>query len=164
MKLTNLSKLLIKFIGGGLVNFPTRYLKEVEVEAEGGENDGGGSGNNDDELISNAKMAFANFVNNDLEEDPPLYTEDDVELPDKYIYINDTDKEIYEVGPYGGKVAIPLYLKNRNLTENNIVLYPGGPGLSKDNRKLNLDTMISDLTNKTSLNLSDYIWYRPDFN
>ena len=46
MKFTNISKLLIKFIGGGLVNFPTRYLKEVEVEAEGGENDGGGNSDN----------------------------------------------------------------------------------------------------------------------
>lgn len=40
MKFTNLSKLLIKFIGGGKIDFPTNNLREVEIEPfDGGASD-----------------------------------------------------------------------------------------------------------------------------
>lgn len=157
MKFTNLSKLLIKFIGGGLVNFPTRYLKEVEVEAEGGENDGGGSGNNDDELISNTKKIYASYVNGHSGEETPLYTEDNVELPDKYICVDQTAKEIYEVGSYCG-LASPLYLKNRSLNDNNIIAdNRNRPILYKDATIMNANILLQNFINKSSINLDDYI-------
>lgn len=31
MKYTNIKKLLIKFMGGGLINFPTRFLRYVKI-------------------------------------------------------------------------------------------------------------------------------------
>lgn len=158
MKITNLTKLIIRFLGGGKIDFPTSNLREVEIEPFDGEGGSEESGNND-ELISNTKKMFANFVNNHLKEDPPLYTEDDVELPDKYIYINNTDKEIYEVSPRAGSMAMPLYLKNRDLNENKIIITGSSPELSVDERRINIDIIFSDFTNKSSLNLSDYIFY-----
>lgn len=40
MKITNLTKLIIRFLGGGKIDFPTNNLREVEIEpfdGEGGE-------------------------------------------------------------------------------------------------------------------------------
>ncbi len=107
---------------------------------------------------------FANLLNRDLEEGSPLYTEDDVELPDKYIYIDGFNKEVYEIDPRGVSTAFPLYLKNRNLNENNIILSVGGLILYKDARITNTDTIPSEFTNRTSLNLSDYFYCRSNFN
>ena len=48
MKYTNIKKLLIKFFGGGLINFPTRFLRWVIIEGDSdgddGEDDGGDEG------------------------------------------------------------------------------------------------------------------------
>ena len=41
MKFTNISKFIIKFMGGGKINFPFNNLKEVEIN---GDNDGEGGG------------------------------------------------------------------------------------------------------------------------
>ena len=35
MKVTNIKKLLIKFIGGGLINFPTRFLRWIKIDGDG---------------------------------------------------------------------------------------------------------------------------------
>ena len=43
MKFTNIKKLIIKFMGGGLINFPTRFLRWVKIEGDT-EDDGGGGG------------------------------------------------------------------------------------------------------------------------
>lgn len=159
MKFTNLSKLLIKFIGGGLVNFPTRYLKEVELEGEGGESEGGESGN-DDELISNTKKIFAAYVNAGNQGETS-YTEDNVELPDKYIAVNGTTKEIYEVASCCG-IAAPLYLKNRSLNDNNIIINTSNnPALYKVESILDANVLVQNFINKTSLNLNDYISFKP---
>lgn len=158
MKITNLTKLIIRFLGGGKIDFPTSNLREVEIEPFDGESGNEGSGNND-ELISNTKMAFANFLNRDIGEGSS-YTKDDVELPDKYIYVDSNNKEIYEIYPCGAGMAFPLYLKNRNLNENNIVLSIGGLTLYENARITNLDTIPSDFTNRTSLNLIDYHYFR----
>lgn len=156
MKLTNLSKLLIKFIGGGLVNFPTRYLKEVEVEAEGGESDGEGSENND-ELISNTKKIYASYINVINGGETLSYTEDNVELPDKYISVDETAKEIYEAGSYCG-LTTALYLKNRSLNDNNIVAnISNRPILYKNASIKDSNILTQNYINKTSINLDDYI-------
>ena len=47
MKFTNVKQLIIKFMGGGLINFPTRFLRWVKIngdtEDDGDSDDGGGS-------------------------------------------------------------------------------------------------------------------------
>lgn len=46
MKIEHIHKLILKFMGGGIVNFPTRFLKWIKVEScdcdGGGGDDGGG--------------------------------------------------------------------------------------------------------------------------
>ncbi len=48
MKFTNVTQLIIKFMGGGLINFPTRFLRWVKINGDTDDSDdgGGGSGNN----------------------------------------------------------------------------------------------------------------------
>ena len=47
MKYTNIKKLLIKFMGGGLINFPTRFLRWIKIDGDAEGDDGGGSGGDD---------------------------------------------------------------------------------------------------------------------
>lgn len=46
MKFTNVKQLIIKFMGGGIINFPTRFLRWVKIngdsEDDSGSDDGGG--------------------------------------------------------------------------------------------------------------------------
>lgn len=42
MKYTNIKKLLIKFMGGGLINFPTRFLRWIKIDGDSDGSDGGG--------------------------------------------------------------------------------------------------------------------------
>ena len=44
MKYTNIKKLLIKFMGGGLINFPTRFLRWIKIDGDAEGDDGGGGG------------------------------------------------------------------------------------------------------------------------
>ena len=54
MKFTNVKQLIIKFMGGGLINFPTRFLRWVKINGDvEGDDGGGGSGSGDDEYLSN---------------------------------------------------------------------------------------------------------------
>ena len=53
MKFTNVKQLIIKFMGGGLINFPTRFLRWVKIngdsdgsDGDGSDDGGGGSGAN----------------------------------------------------------------------------------------------------------------------
>ena len=50
MKYTNIKKLLIKFMGGGLIDFPTRFLRWVKIDGDTESDDGGG-----DTPVSNVK-------------------------------------------------------------------------------------------------------------
>lgn len=43
MKFTNIKQLLINFKGGGLINFPFKHLKEVDIDGDTDEQSGGGS-------------------------------------------------------------------------------------------------------------------------
>ena len=49
MKYTNIKKLLIKFMGGGLINFPTRFLRWIKIDGDAeGDDSGGGGGDGED--------------------------------------------------------------------------------------------------------------------
>lgn len=48
MKFTNVKQLIIKFMGGGLINFPTRFLRWVKIN---GDSDGSDDGGGDDSEI-----------------------------------------------------------------------------------------------------------------
>lgn len=165
MKLTNLSKLLIKFIGGGLVNFPTRYLKEVEVEAEGGENDGGGS-ENDDELLLKTKQIIADYASVHLGNGTQEYVADDVKLPDFYIYFDRNNKILYDCNleiSYIDLQLLPVYLRSRNIAEDSIIITSNGYSLANiPATPLNLfiSTLPEGTVNKISFNVDDYIIYQ----
>lgn len=63
MKVTKLTKLLISFMGGGKIDFPTRHLREVEIEGDGLDGGGGGQEETDevkiylDELATRVKSS-----------------------------------------------------------------------------------------------------------
>ena len=42
MKFTNVKQLIIKFMGGGLINFTTRFLRWVKINGDSDDSDGGG--------------------------------------------------------------------------------------------------------------------------
>lgn len=41
MKFTNVKQLIIKFMGGGIINFPTRFLRWVKINGDNNSNDSG---------------------------------------------------------------------------------------------------------------------------
>lgn len=47
MKFTNVKQLIIKFMGGGLINFPTRFLRWVKINGDSDDSDDGGGGDGD---------------------------------------------------------------------------------------------------------------------
>lgn len=166
MKFTNLSKLLIKFIGGGLVNFPTRYLKEVEVEAEGGESDGEGSGN-DNELLLKTKQLIADYGSKTFQGGTHEYVADDVELPDFYIYFDTDNKILYDCSIemcYINPQLIPVYLNSRNIAEDSIIISSNGRYSSSNAPTRSLSSFIGILpegiVNKISFNIDDCIIYQ----
>lgn len=63
MKITKLTKLLISFMGGGKIDFPTRHLRDVEIEGDGLDGGGGGQEETDevkiylDELATKVKSS-----------------------------------------------------------------------------------------------------------
>lgn len=67
MKYTNIKKLLIKFMGGGLINFPTRFLRWIKIDGDADGNDGGGggddSGDNNDVFFVPATIQPKYFIN-----------------------------------------------------------------------------------------------------
>lgn len=48
MKFTNVKQLIIKFMGGGLINFPTRFLRWVKINGDNDDSDDGGDGGGSD--------------------------------------------------------------------------------------------------------------------
>lgn len=60
MKVTKLTKLLISFMGGGKIDFPTRHLRDVEIEGDG--LDGGGGGQEETDEIKTYLDEFATRV------------------------------------------------------------------------------------------------------
>ena len=74
MKIEHINKLILKFIGGGIVNFPTRFLKWIKVEScgcngeDGDNDDSGGDSSNcmtiEDFADFNISVAYNDYVNN----------------------------------------------------------------------------------------------------
>ena len=165
MKFTNISKFIIKFMGGGKINFPFNHLKEVEVEAEGGESDGGGSEDND-ELLLKTKQLIADYGSKTFGNGTHEYVADDVELPDAYIYFDSNNLILYdcdlEAIYINGQPLIPIYLKSRNIKEDSII-FRGQTGCSLRSNVLDtpLDLIISKFpegtVNNISININDYI-------
>ena len=73
MKIEHITKLILKFIGGGIVNFPTRFLKWIKVEScdcNGGNDDSGGDSGGDSQ-DSVALEDFGAFYISVLDDDYP---------------------------------------------------------------------------------------------
>lgn len=66
MKIENITKLILKFIGGGIIKFPTRFLKWVIIEpcnCDGGGDSGGDSGGDGGDTPSSINLDdFRNFT------------------------------------------------------------------------------------------------------
>ena len=62
MKFTNVKQLIIKFMGGGLINFPTRFLRWVKINGDSDDSDGGG-GSDRDVFFAPATIQPKYFVN-----------------------------------------------------------------------------------------------------
>lgn len=80
MKYTNIKKLLIKFMGGGLVNFPTRFLRWVKIEGDtegddGGGDSGGGGGEEGNSNIFFSPLAIQPSYYCMIDEDNPTIHE-----------------------------------------------------------------------------------------
>lgn len=48
MKFTNVKQLIIKFMGGGIINFPTRFLRWVKINGDTDDSDDGGEGSDNE--------------------------------------------------------------------------------------------------------------------
>lgn len=88
MKFTNISKFIIKFMGGGKINFPFNYLKEVEIN---GDNDGGSGETMDFKTYCDA--AIKNYL---IDSNIPI---EDVVMPDIYVQFS-LSNEVIEDGDY----------------------------------------------------------------
>lgn len=69
MKIEHISKLILKFIGGGIVNFPTRFLKWIKVEScdcNGGSDDGGDDGGDSQDAVTSEDFNsfYISVINN----------------------------------------------------------------------------------------------------
>jgi len=68
MKFTNVKQLIIKFMGGGLINFPTRFLRWVKIDGDAESDDGGEDGDNSDVFFVPATIQPKYFINNPNDE------------------------------------------------------------------------------------------------
>lgn len=81
MKYTNIKKLLIKFMGGGLINFPTRFLRWIKIDGDAEGDDGGGDSGGGDDSGNNGYMFFG-----------PAAIQ-----PEKYLEFNEETEEYSDV-------------------------------------------------------------------
>ena len=56
MKFTNIKQLIIKFVGGGIINFPTRFLRWVKIN---GDVDGSNDGENNQNMLDYFPFDFS---------------------------------------------------------------------------------------------------------
>ncbi len=122
MKFTNIKKLIIKFMGGGIINFPTKFLRWVKIEGDiDDSDDGGGSGGGEVEMIRINKEAFP--------------------VNDQDILLNTVDKqkgytleEIFDKGADVVQMLVDLFKANAPITSpvnewlNNISMSLGYEG------------------------------------
>lgn len=114
MKFTNVKQLIIKFMGGGLINFPTRFLRWVKINGDtDGSDDGGGddSGNNGYMFFGPAAIQPEKYV---------TLNEDD-ELTDDIKYVKDLDYNLLNEYFVDG-IDIQLLYTKEELTKLGISL------------------------------------------
>lgn len=86
MKFTNVKQLIIKFMGGGLINFPTRFLRWVKINGDiDGSDDGGGS---DDDSENNGYIFFGPAA---IQPEKYTIVDENDELTDDIKYVKDLD-------------------------------------------------------------------------
>ena len=127
MKYINIKKLLIKFMGGGLINFPTRFLKWIKIDgdAEGDDGEGGGGDSGESEQIDVPFFPYPSklvgFLDNTNDRLDPIYqgvNENELIKPkDLRDYIK--NKTIAEnLGNDYFFTIIPIYVYNEVLIEH----------------------------------------------
>ena len=84
MKFTNVKQLIIKFMGGGLINFPTRFLRWVKINGDTDGSDGGGG----DDSGNNGYMFFGPAA---IQPEKYVTLNEDDELTDDVKYVKDLD-------------------------------------------------------------------------
>lgn len=158
MKFINIKQLIIKFMGGGIINFPTRFLRWVKIEGDtDGSDDGGGdSGGGQVEMIRINKEAFPVDAN-------------DILLPTVDKTKGYTLEEIFDKGADVVQMLVDLFKANAPITSpvsqwlNNISIclgYEGEWGVKDWGNPELPELQISRVTkngqsynNKPSLNL-----------
>lgn len=98
MKYTNIKKLLIKFMGGGLINFPTRFLRWIKIDGDAkGDDSGGGSDGGSQEELDFINQAV-NIIKNSTDSNfMTISTYDDIktEIPPEVQKIGDENNADY---------------------------------------------------------------------
>lgn len=114
MKFTNISKFIIKFMGGGKINFPFNYLKEVEIN---GDNDGesGGNENSGGFDLDTFKQNIVDTYNKIAE---ASITKDNIVMPDAFIidknFSRDNDRPPISLSDTDLTQFLASYLLNVN--------------------------------------------------
>lgn len=102
MKFTNVKQLIIKFMGGGLINFPTRFLRWVKINGDiegddsgGGGDDSGGSSQEELDFINQA----VNILKNSFTTPISINAWDDIKttLPETIEKIGDENNADYVI-------------------------------------------------------------------
>lgn len=93
MKFTNVKQLIIKFMGGGLINFPTRFLRWVKINGDSDDSDDEG-GSDSDIFFVPATIQPKYFITNPNDEpiDIKNYT------PDNSAYFLYNKEDIIHLG------------------------------------------------------------------
>lgn len=169
MKFTNISKFIIKFMGGGKINFPFNYLKEVEIN---GDNDGESGGSDENTCgfnINTFKQNIVDIYNEDPDTDTPI-TIDNIIMPNAFL-MNDSEQDVLHFidadltkflasFSLNMPVIFPLYLRD-SFDENN--LYFGNyKNAYKLTHRIEFDVLINfddipDNAYDGNLDLSNYV-------
>ena len=89
MKFTNVKQLIIKFMGGGLINFPTRFLRWVKIN---GDSDGSDDGGDDGGGGGTIDKFYLKLNRENLHLDDMYYTDFDTTIGhDLDFFFEDTD-------------------------------------------------------------------------
>ncbi len=94
MKFTNVKQLIIKFMGGGLINFPTRFLRWVKINGDTDDSDDGGGSSSSDVFFVPATIQPKYFVNEEATE--PIEIKD--YTPDIFISFLYNKEDIISLG------------------------------------------------------------------
>lgn len=172
MKFTNLTKLIIRFLGGGKIDFPTSNLREVEIEPFDSEGSGGNENSGEFDLDA-FKQDIVDNINKFV--DDPITT-DNIIMPDAFIIdknfnyneqlppdLVDTDLTQFLASYCVGITNVtPIYLED-SLVDNNDNLYFGiyGNGYALRDRN-QFDTRdfdnLPDNSYDGDLDLSNYVY------